>query len=354
MDPITRFHLRQLGFVAVVSMVAGSGYTLAGGFTDARSLAEGAVTGLFIGVPLASFLIFVVRGRRGAGLRRAPFALVLAVETLVYAGVIGLVLGTRIAGVVVGQVPVAEIGPGPKLAEDLIFALLVSLAFNFVLEVGRLLGPRTLLHFLTGRYYRPRAEGRMFLFLDLVGSTAAAERLGPLRFHGLLDRVFGLLTEPVLRFGAEIYRYVGDEVIITWDCLRSGGDPRPIGCYAAILARLNEAASAFEQDYGFVPSFRASLHAGPVVVGEIGELKKEIAFLGDAVNTAARIEEACRDLGRDLILSKAALDRLAMPVDFNVVPLGRVHLRGKREELELYALETGEAAPAARAAVAGV
>jgi adenylate cyclase len=91
-----------------------------------------------------------------------------------------------------------------------------------------------------------------------------------------------------------------------------------------------------------------------VVVGEIGELKKEIAFLGDAVNTAARIEEACRDLGRDLILSKAALDRLAMPVDFNVVPLGRVHLRGKREELELYALETGEAAPAARAAVAGV
>jgi adenylate cyclase len=53
--------------------------------------------------------------------------------------------------------------------------------------------------------------------------------------------------------------------------------------------------SRFGSKVCIAPQVRASLHCGPVVVGEMGSVKKEIALLGDTLNTAARLVDACRD-----------------------------------------------------------
>src|SRR5262249_40077004 len=69
---------------------------------------------------------------------------------------------------------------GGRFAEALLILTLVSFAINFVRQLDRMLGPGTLVSLLLGRYHRPVAEERIFMFLDLNDSTAIAAALGPL------------------------------------------------------------------------------------------------------------------------------------------------------------------------------
>ena len=77
------------------------------------------------------------------------------------------------------------------------------------------------------------------------------------------------------------------------------------------------------------------------MAGEIGGFKREIALLGDAMNTAARLEQTCRTTGHDLLASKPLLNRTAVPDCIVVTSIGSHVLRGKSERLELFALERG-------------
>ena len=73
-----------------------------------------------------------------------------------------------------------------------------------------------LIKFLWGRYYKPVEEERVFMFLDMKSSTTVAERLGHQKYYALLDQFYHEISIPVLRNKAEIYQYVGDEVVFTW------------------------------------------------------------------------------------------------------------------------------------------
>jgi adenylate cyclase len=80
------------------------------------------------------------------------------------------------------------------------------------------------------------------------------------------------------------------------------------------------------------------LHAGPLIVGEMGDIKREIVMLADTMNTAAQIEEACRTTGRDVIASSSLLHAIrSLPPDVRADPLGTMRLRGKQEGIDLFA-----------------
>ena len=99
------------------------------------------------------------------------------------------------------------------------------------------------------------------------------------------------------------------------DCVRA--------CFGA-FDRIDAQRSAYERDFGLVPDFRAGLHCGPVAVGELGYLKKEIALIGDTMNAAARIVEARRETENRVLASAALLDRLAaLPPGVNSAQAGR-------------------------------
>jgi len=101
----------------------------------------------------------------------------------------------------------------------------------------------------------------------------------------------------------------------------------------------------YERDFGCRADFRAGLHCGSVVVGELGYLKKEIALIGDSMNTAARIQEACRDTGCRVLASAALIERIgALPVGVMGRSLGPLPMRGKGQPIALYALETVDGA----------
>jgi adenylate cyclase len=81
------------------------------------------------------------------------------------------------------------------------------------------------------------------------------------------------------------------------------------------------------------------------VTGEIGTVKHEIAFLGDALNTASRIEQASKQLRREVLASAAVISVLDLPNDIASESLGRIELRGVEDSMELFALTRVAARP---------
>jgi adenylate cyclase len=90
-----------------------------------------------------------------------------------------------------------------------------------------------------------------------------------------------------------------------------------------------------------VPTFRGGLHGGIVTAGELGDLRRQIVFVGDILNTAARLEEYAKRTGYDLVVSGAVLKQIALPPDVQATPCGELALRGKEASVSAYGLRAG-------------
>jgi adenylate cyclase len=215
----------------------------------------------------------------------------------------------------------------------------MSVVLGAAFELSRLIGSRVLLNVSIGRYRRPKREERVFLFLDLVGSTSLAESMGELRMHDLLTRFFFDIDGTILAYGGEVHAYVGDEVIVTWRLAAKMLERRYLDCFFAIQDRIAEKADLYRREFGLVPMFRAGLHAGPVVISECGDSRRQIAYFGDTLNVTARLQEHCKEVGRALLVS-ADLLRLVRPSsDLVVEALGPTQLRGRAAAVEVLAVD---------------
>jgi adenylate cyclase len=227
------------------------------------------------------------------------------------------------------------------LVNDLPF--IVALTFGFAIVIGaiyeliRLVGGRVLVNFILGRYRRPVREQRVLLFLDLAGSTTLAEQMGELRVQDLLTRFFFDIDEAIVTHGGEVHAYVGDEVIVTWPV---GARPKrsPIDAFFAIEDRIAALAGRYRREFGLVPEFRAGIHAGPVVISECGDSRRQVAYFGDTVNVAARLQAHCKEAGRRLLVSGELVSLLPNATDFLVEPLGPTELRGRAAPVEVFAV----------------
>jgi len=133
--------------------------------------------------------------------------------------------------------------------------------------------------------------------------------------------------------------YVGDEVIVTWPESSGAVDYRPLRCFMAMRDELARAASQLEREFGVVPRIRGSLHFGPVIVGEIGDIKRAIVFNGDVMNTAARLEELSRNVDGGFLASRAAMERFASVPPFAVRDLGRLPIRGRADGIDVVGID---------------
>ena len=297
-----------------------------------------AVTGVLSGALIAltiSGLEILLQGPWAEAARRWPVAVIFLFRTAVYGAAFFVMVHLATAMELQSWDPLLH--PTRLVSNE---TLLVSFAFAFAINLaimlGRLLGPRILVSLLTGRYHQPRREQRLVLFMDVRGSTQAAEKLGDERFHRFLNQVFWDVTEPILEAGGEIYRYVGDEIIVTWPVAR--GTAQAVGCAFAVEDALARRHAHYRAEFGIEPRLRSALHAGPLIVGEMGDVKREIVMLGDTMNTAARIEGVCRSLEKDYVASASALARAALPSEVRAQSLGPIELRGKESGIELFAL----------------
>jgi adenylate cyclase len=200
-------------------------------------------------------------------------------------------------------------------------------------------GPGVLKDFLLGKYFHPTREERIFMFLDLRSSTQIAEILGEAQYFNFLKDLFREATPPILNSRGEIYQYVGDEIVITWKMDRGLKDAACIRCFFDIQELLLKRSPYYLKKYGFKPEFKAGIHYGHVMTGEIGVIKRDIIFSGDVLNTAARIQGKCNDFGVDLLLSKHIIEKLSLPPNaLQPEKMGELHLRGKQKRISLYTI----------------
>lgn len=291
-----------------------------------------------MGVTLAGWathLYFV--SRRSEWISRWPLLLDLAVRSATIAVVVALV--------VLGLEPLLYwhwieaswlVDKFPRIVATGFFA---SLLVGVIFELTRLVGSRVLFNVALGRYRQPVREERVLMFLDLAGSTTLAEAMGELRVQNLLTRFFYDIDEAIVAHGGEVHAYVGDEVIVTWPLDGKMSAGRCIACFFAIADTIAAKAESYRKEFGMVPNFRAGLHAGSVVISECGSSRRQLAYFGDTVNVTARLQEYCKEAGRNLLVSADLLSHLRPNPSLLIEPLGPAQLRGRSAAIEVFAVQ---------------
>ena len=219
-------------------------------------------------------------------------------------------------------------------ALTLYLTLVVSISVLY--QTGRKIGLRSLGRLVTGYYSQPVQEDRLFLFVDLKDSTTLAEQLGNLRYSAFIRDFFHDVGGPIAATRGEVYQYVGDEVVVTWEWAAGLRQARCLQCFFGMQQAVNSRRAYYLQHYGVVPAFKAGLHGGSVVATQVGDIKSALVFHGDVLNTTARIQAQCNALQSQLLVSGTLLQALKLKPPHYARQLGFFTLRGKIQSVELY------------------
>ena len=222
---------------------------------------------------------------------------------------------------------------------EVIYMLVFTFIINFVITMNRKLGPGMLLAFMMGTYYRPVRQMRVVLFIKVVNAKEALNKLGPMRYQEYLNQVFYDVTIPALLNDGIIHEYIDDLVVLTWQ-LKDGSNME--GCYSAYFdmkGRLTKKAKFYSDMFGVEPTICGALHVGTLMASEIGEIKTQIALLGDTLNTTARILEQSCQFQIEILSSKDMLGLIELPKTLVKEQIGDIQLKGKKEALTLFKIE---------------
>lgn len=175
------------------------------------------------------------------------------------------------------------------------------------------------------------------LFADIEGFTSLAERLPPREVVSLLNEYFTAMTEVVMAHGGVLDKYIGDAMMVVWE-----GDPTAGAAQAAQAAlHMQRELGGLQEKWlaeGKLPlKCRIGISSGRVIVGQIGSpIRQDRTVIGDAVNTAARLEALNKEYFTDIIMSQNTYQLITEQA--RVRALGIVTIKGRLEPLGIYAL----------------
>lgn len=112
---------------------------------------------------------------------------------------------------------------------------------------------------------------------------------------------------------------------------------KAVDFYYQFKVDLEAKKERFERKYGFIPEFAASLNSGNIMVAEVGEIKNEIAYHGDVLNTAARIQKKCRKYDVKVLATEKFASNLAeVKNGYSIDFVANVNVSGKKEPVSIY------------------
>lgn len=174
------------------------------------------------------------------------------------------------------------------------------------------------------------------MFLDMRASTRLAEELGDEKFAELLREFMYELSDAVSSSKGEVSHYIGDEAVITWTPKAGFEEGRCVQCFFRFGRILEDRREEFLSKFGVVPGFKAGIHYGEVIATEVGEQKSELVYLGDVLNTTARLQAACNELKCDLVLSEEVANRLPSLSWLRLTQMPPIGLKGKAQPVAIY------------------
>ena len=191
------------------------------------------------------------------------------------------------------------------------------------------------------------------LFADIRGFTALSEGRLPYDVVFILNRYFAAVGRAVESAGGRVDKFLGDGVMALFG-IESGAQQ---GCREALTAarlmseRMGELNASLRGEIERPLRIGIGVHAGPIIIGEMGYGgATAMTAIGDAVNTASRLEELTKEYTVELVVSEAVVSRAGF--DLSGFPRQEVEIRGKSETLAVRTLASAAELPASAAAPA--
>ena len=174
------------------------------------------------------------------------------------------------------------------------------------------------------------------MFSDLEGFTKLTHAVEPEMIARLLNDYLDRLSAVVLQYGGTLDKFVGDAVVAFWGApiaYPDDGERAARAAYAMYLAG-EEFRKAAPEGVPKIGRTRVGLHYGEAIVGNFGgEGRIQYTALGDAMNTAARLEGANKPLDTKVLVSREAMERTGL--DW-FRPMGRINLRGRATPVDVF------------------
>ena len=217
----------------------------------------------------------------------------------------------------------------------LVYFYIASSLNNFFKDMVKRFGRGNYFKWFFGLLRKPKEVELVFMFIDMKSSTTIAEKLGHQKFSYLVQDVFNdlAIVDNYLGF---IYQYLGDGAIISWNVRMATIKNNCINAFFAFERVIQRRAKSYKKKYGFVPQFKAGMHVGKIMVLQVGNIRRDISYNGDTINTTARIESMCNELHGNLLISGDLYELITNKNAFNFKNIGSTQLKGKRKEVDIY------------------
>lgn len=297
------------------------------------------IVGFISGFLTGFFELFIYRQR----LRKMNFIVQMTVKSVSYTITVYFVIILALTIYLELTKSVNAQGLLDKFTDKELFIILAqafkgSIVIVLLLHLDDLLGDGTFRRYMSGKYHKPHKQEMVFMFLDIKSSTKLAEELGDDKYYSLVDDFFHDISKPIIECDAEIYKYVGDEVIIMWPIEKAVESPNCIDLYFMIRHTIRRKREYYMNKYGLLPVFKAGMHGGMVVSALIGDIRKEIVYSGDVLNTSSRLEEICNDYNAELLISDSVYNKIKWTGRYNANSLGILQLKGKLKPVEVFSI----------------
>ena len=224
--------------------------------------------------------------------------------------------------------------------------MVVYCYLSLVFKAGSIQG---LWRLVIGQRGKSMQTDRGFLILDLNNSTAIAENLGHQRFSEMILDCFQVVVQLSKSTMFEVYQFVGDEAVVSWDLQEGCGGLQAIHFFQDFKSVLRRKAPYFEAKYGILPKFKCGIHGGRVTKANTAERVPRIAYHGDVVNTTARILGKCYAYNTDLLCSAQIVENMGNHTNgVQIEAVGPVWLKGKHNPVPLFKVGKNQTADSLR------
>ncbi|MBN9672512.1 CHASE2 domain-containing protein [Roseibium aggregatum] len=192
------------------------------------------------------------------------------------------------------------------------------------------------------------------LFMDVRDFTPISEELEPEDLVRFLNTLLSPLSDAIQAEGGTIDKYIGDSIMAFWNAPLTTPDHAKKACRAGltmlkVMDGLNDRDAFGFKARGLKTQFvriGIGLNSGEACVGNMGSARRfNYSVIGDAVNTASRIESSCKPVGVELLVSEDTRDKVP---EFAFLEAGEIPLKGKSEPAKLFALIGDEAVKSSR------
>lgn len=189
-----------------------------------------------------------------------------------------------------------------------------------------------------------RTQEVAVMFCDVRDFTTITENLPPSDVVEFLSQYHTRMVEVIFHFGGTIDKFIGDAIMVTFGTPDPSEDDAERSVRAGLamndaLVELND-----ERERRNLAKIRhgIGIHFGPVIAGNIGtEARLEYTVIGDTVNVASRIQDACKSVGEALLISEAVKKRLPLEISVRALPEQRV--KGRQAPVQIYAVKKEQA-----------